>query len=87
MKGWSNPRGKKSTIKVAIVHPCDTVSLAVEAARLHLIEPILLGRLIESGVARSAGLNIDGMEIASSDHSHDPPRRPSSWSGQAGLRP
>src|SRR5438046_895501 len=37
--------GEKSTIKVAIVHPCDKVSLesAVEAARLHLIDPVLVG--------------------------------------------
>ncbi len=65
---------EKSTIKVAIVHPCDTVSLegAVEAARLHLIEPILVGPADRiRGVARSAGLNIDGMEIVPSDHSHD----------------
>ena len=65
---------EKSTIKVAVVHPCDQVSLegAVEAARLHLIEPILVGppdRI--RGVAASAGLNIDGMEIVPSDHSHD----------------
>ena len=33
------------TIKAAIVHPCDNVSLegAVEAARLRLIEPVLVG--------------------------------------------
>ena len=39
-----SPR-EKSTIKVAIVHPCDKVSLesAVEAARLHLIDPVLVG--------------------------------------------
>ena len=32
-------------IKVAVAHPCDDVSLqgAVEAARLRLIEPILVG--------------------------------------------
>ena len=65
---------EKSTVKVAVVHPCDKVSLegAVEAARLHLIEPILVGppdRI--RGVAALAGLNIDGMEIVPSEHSHD----------------
>ena len=35
----------EATIKVAVAHPCDDVSLegAVEAARLQLIEPILVG--------------------------------------------
>ena len=35
----------QATIKVAVAHPCDDVSLegAVEAARLRLIEPILVG--------------------------------------------
>ena len=35
----------QGTIKVAIAHPCDDVSLqgAVEAARLRLIEPVLVG--------------------------------------------
>ena len=65
---------EKSTIKVAIVHPCDVVSLegAVEAARLHLIEPILVGPVDRiRGIASSAALNIDGMEIVASDHSQD----------------
>ena len=36
---------RQATIKVAVAHPCDDVSLhgAIEAARLHLIEPILVG--------------------------------------------
>ena len=36
---------KERTIRVAVVHPCDDVSLggAVEAKRLGLIEPILVG--------------------------------------------
>ena len=35
----------QATIKVAVAHPCDDVSLegAVEAARLRLIDPILVG--------------------------------------------
>ncbi len=61
-------------IKVAVVHPCDDVSLeaAVEAARLHLIEPILVGPVhrIRSEADR-AGWDISGMEIVASEHSHD----------------
>jgi phosphate acetyltransferase len=61
------------TIKVAIAHPCDDVSLegAVEAARLCLIEPILVGppERIRSA-ADKAGLDISGMEIVASEHSH-----------------
>jgi phosphate acetyltransferase len=64
----------QATIKVAVAHPCDDVSLeaAVEAARLHLIEPILVGpeeRI--RGVTRRAGLEIVGMEIVNAEHSHD----------------
>ena len=65
---------EKRTIKVAIVHPCDKVSLesAVEAARLHLIDPVLVGPAERiRAVARSADLNIDDMEIVPSEHSHD----------------
>jgi phosphate acetyltransferase len=61
-------------IKVAIAHPCDDVSLqgAVEAARLRLIEPILVGPVERiRSVARAAGLEIGTMEIVASEHSHD----------------
>ena len=64
----------EATIKVAIVHPCDDVSLegAVEAARLHLIEPILVGpeeRILRA--AELAGLDISAMEIVTSKHSNE----------------
>jgi len=64
----------QSTIKVAVAHPCDEVSLegAVEAARLGLIEPILVGppdRI--QAVAAKAGIDISGLEIVPSEHSHD----------------
>lgn len=60
-------------IKVAVVHPCDDVSLqsAIEAARIHLIEPILVGpaqRIQE--VARASGFAIEDMEIVTAEHSH-----------------
>lgn len=58
----------------AIAHPCDTVSLesAVEAAKLKLIVPILVGpqaRIRE--VAAAANLDITGFEIVDAAHSHD----------------
>jgi phosphate acetyltransferase len=64
----------EATIKVAIVHPCDDVSLegAVEAARMHLIEPILVGpeeRILRA--AELAGLDISAMEIVTSIHSNE----------------
>ena len=65
---------KEATIKVTIAHPCDDVSLrgAVEAKNLRLIEPILMG-LTERvrAVAAQSGIDIGGMEITNSAHSHD----------------
>ncbi|RBP05791.1 phosphate acetyltransferase [Roseiarcus fermentans] len=64
----------EATIKVAVAHPCDDVSLrgAVEAAKLGLIEPILVAppeRL--AAVAREARLDISPYEVVASAHSHD----------------
>ena len=59
---------------MAVAHPCDDVSLrgAVEAKRLRLIEPILVGPAERMrGVAAQAGLDIAAMEIVTSEHSHD----------------
>jgi phosphate acetyltransferase len=64
----------QSTIKVAIAHPCDDASLegAVEAARLHLIEPVLVGPVDRiRSLAERGGWNIDTMEVVASEHSHD----------------
>ena len=65
---------KHPAIKTAIAHPCDDVSLqsAVEAAKLHLIDPILVGpsERVRSVAARE-GFNIGGMELVDSAHSHD----------------
>lgn len=60
--------------RMAIVHPCDAVSLesVVEAVRLGLIEPILVGppaRLRD--VAARAGLDISAFPLVESEHSHD----------------
>jgi phosphate acetyltransferase len=65
---------KEATIEVAIAHPCDDLSLrgVVEATRLGVIEPILVGpiaRLRE--VASKAGLDISTMEIVPTEHSHE----------------
>src|SRR5665213_867095 len=58
----------------AVVHPCDAVSLAgaVEAHRLGLISPILVGpsaRLAE--LAREHRIDIAGLPVVASAHSHD----------------
>jgi phosphate acetyltransferase len=64
----------RSAIKVAVAHPCDDVSLqsAIEATRLRLIDPILVGpeERIRAVAARSR-LDINGMEIVASEHSHN----------------
>jgi len=65
---------KEAAIKVAVAHPCDDVSLrgAVEAKRLRLIEPILVGPVERiRAVASEAGLDIGAMDIVASEHSHD----------------
>jgi phosphate acetyltransferase len=64
----------EATIKVAVAHPCDDVSIgsAVEAWRLHLIEPILVGPEARiRDVASRAGLDISAFEIVSAEHSQD----------------
>jgi phosphate acetyltransferase len=58
----------------AIAHPCDQVSLesAVEAAKLRLIVPILVGpatRIHE--IAARNGLDISSFEIVDAAHSHE----------------
>src|SRR6201987_2890397 len=61
-------------VTTAVAHPCDEVSLkgAVEAARLGLIAPILVGppdRIRD--IAERAGLDISGFPLKESAHSHD----------------
>jgi phosphate acetyltransferase len=61
-------------IDIAVVHPCNDVSLqsAVEAARLKLVRPILVGpgaRIRE--VAAAAKLDIADFEIVEAEHSQD----------------
>ncbi|CAN7333459.1 Phosphate acetyltransferase [compost metagenome] len=57
----------------AVAHPCDQSSLegAVEAARLGLIAPILVGpRSRIEDAARAAGLDIRDYPIVDAEHSH-----------------
>ncbi len=65
---------RQPAVRTAVVHPCDEVSLsgAVEAHRLGLIEPILVAppaRL--QALAASTGLDISGLPLVASEHSHD----------------
>ena len=65
---------KLPPVTTAVAHPCDEVSLkgAVEAARLGLIAPILVGPLDRiRAVAERAGLDISGFPLKESAHSHD----------------
>ena len=64
---------KGPPIKVAVAHPCDEVSLrgALEAKRLGLIEPILVGPVERiRSVAKASGLELDGVELVNTEHSH-----------------
>lgn len=60
--------------RTAVVHPCNEVSLesAIEAQKLGLIEPILVGpaaRILDE--AARAGLDLDAIPIIDTEHSHD----------------
>ena len=61
-------------VTTAVAHPCDRVSLegVVEAARLGLIEPILVAPSVRiRNVAKEAGLGISDYLLVESAHSHD----------------
>jgi phosphate acetyltransferase len=61
-------------VATAVAHPCDEVSLesAIEAAKLKLIAPILVGSEARiRDVAARAKLDIGGFEIVDAEHSHD----------------
>jgi phosphate acetyltransferase len=61
-------------LRTAVVHPVDALSLsgAVEAARRGLIDPILIGPMARvRGTARTAGLDLDGLELIDVHHSHE----------------
>jgi len=63
-----------SGVPMAVAHPCDGVSLesAVEAAKLGLIQPILVGPIARiRATAEKAKIDIGAFEIVDSEHSHD----------------
>lgn len=60
-------------IRVAVVHPCDALSLAaaLDARAAGLIEPVLVApRAKLQEVAREAGLDLSGLAIEDVEHSH-----------------
>lgn len=60
-------------INAAVVHPCDAASLsgALEARALGMIEPILVGPKAKIvATAESAGLSLDGLALEDAPHSH-----------------
>src|ERR1700759_1440816 len=60
--------------RTAIAHPCDLSSLesAVEAAKLNLIVPILVGPKAKiEQAAEDNELDISRFEIVDAEHSHD----------------
>ena len=62
-----------AAVRTAVAHPCSDAALgaAVEAAKLRLIEPILVGpeKKIRDAAA-TAGLNIEKLQIVDQPHSH-----------------
>jgi phosphate acetyltransferase len=61
------------TIPTAVAHPCDASSLsaALDAARLGLIRPILVGpRAKIEAAAKECGLDLGGCQIVDAPHSH-----------------
>ena len=62
-----------AAIRVAVVHPCDELSLAaaLDARAAGLIVPVLVApRAKLEAVAAAAGLELDGIEIEDVAHSH-----------------
>lgn len=60
-------------IPTAVAHPCEATALsgALEAAKLGLIVPILVGpRDKITGTAESAGLDLRNVQIVDAEHSH-----------------
>lgn len=65
---------RHKAMATAVAHPCDAVSLesAAEAARIGLLEPILVGPIARlRNVAQRASIDISGFQLVDSSHSHD----------------
>ncbi len=69
--------GPLEPVTAAIAHPCDAVSLtaALEAASIELIESILVGppKKLEA-IAKAEGLSLEGIRIVEVPHSHEAAR-------------
>jgi phosphotransacetylase len=60
-------------VPTAVAHPCEASALSgpVEAGKLGLIRPILVGPKAKiEEIAKSAGVDISGLEIVDAEHSH-----------------
>lgn len=65
---------KLPAVSTAVAHPCDEVSLqsVVEAARIGLISPILVGPIAKvKAAAAKAGIDISALPLVDAKHSHD----------------
>jgi len=65
--------GSLTPVPTAVAHPCDESSLtgAVDAAKMRLIAPILVGPSLRiRAVADKCGLDISGLELVDTPHSH-----------------
>lgn len=64
---------KRAPAHTAVVHPCDAITLggALEAARLRLIVPVLVGPKAKiKAAADAAGEDLGGVSITNVEHSH-----------------
>jgi hypothetical protein len=60
-------------VRCAVVHPCDEASLrgAIEAARLGLLEPVLVGPEARiRNLAIATGINLAATPLVAVEHSH-----------------
>ncbi|SFI36117.1 phosphate acetyltransferase [Collimonas sp. OK307] len=74
-----------SAIRVAVVHPCDELSLsaALDARQARLIEPLLVApRAKLEAVAAAAGLDLTGIAIEDVPHSHAAAARAAEMAGK-----
>jgi phosphate acetyltransferase len=81
---------KLPPVTTAVVHPCDEGSLegAVEAHKLRLIEPILIGPSARiRGIAARFNIDITGLPIVEAMHSHDSAAKAVRWSGRQRPEP
>jgi phosphate acetyltransferase/phosphate butyryltransferase len=76
-------------IRVAVVHPCDALSLggALDAQAAGLIEPLLVApRAKLEAVAAAAGLDLGGIAIEDVPHSHAAAARAAELAGQGEVQ-